>query len=312
MSAAGAPKRLHIVMRSCGVENTKPRPIFYDKTVALASVLAALETSTCQADITFLNDGPVPVERLGLMQDRGDVVQRDGLGMRGSYWGAIELALTASWSGDDLVYFTEDDYLYELGAFDRLCEAAIAIPKADYFTLYASTLAHPIEPDVEDLVPVAWQPLAPWTIGDQNWCNVISHTSTFGARLHALRQDKRIFRQAMWPLRTRLWDHETCVMYQGLEPFNWATTLRDIVWPRGDTIAARSKNWVNAPFKVAMNLRSHRRRGRRRVLVAPDPNLAAHMELGLLPPGRDWDGIASAARAWLSASSRSPDPTSSD
>jgi hypothetical protein len=299
--------RLHILMRSCGVENTKPRPLFYDKTVALASVLAAVEaTRVGPIDITFLNDGAVPLERLRLMQERGVVVRYDGLGMRGSYWGAIELALKSGWANGDLVYFTEDDYLYEPNAFDKLLMAAEELPRADYFALYAQTPDHPIEPGFEDVIPRGWRPLPPWTIDGQTWCNVVSHTSTFGARIRAIRQDKAIFRQAMWPLRTRLWDHETCVMYQGLEPFSWTQTLRDLVWPAGDTVDRRMKNWVNAPFKVGMNLRSHRRPGRRRLLVAPDPNLAAHMEVGLLPPGRDWEGIADAAARWLAEAADSP------
>jgi hypothetical protein len=88
-------------------------------------------------------------------------------------------------------------------------------------------------------------------------------------------------------------------MYEGHEPFRWGPTARDMILPSGSGLEERAKNWVNAPFKLGMNLRSHRRATRRRLLIAPDPNLAAHMEDPFVPGGTNWSQVALAADEWL-------------
>jgi hypothetical protein len=54
------------------------------------------------------------------------------------------------------------------------------------------------------------------------------------------------------------------------------------------------------PFKVVMNLRALLRRpSRRRLLLGAAPNLAAHLENGVLPLGQDWERVAADTAAWM-------------
>ncbi len=52
------------------------------------------------------------------------------------------------------------------------------------------------------------------------------------------------------------------------------------------------------PFKAGMNLRSLRRPGNRRLLMGAAPNLATHIEDGVLPAGHDWAAAAADTAAW--------------
>jgi hypothetical protein len=72
---------LHVVYRSYGGENAKSRPPFYSKLLALASLLCALEEADGAIEVLFINDGPVPIDRLELMRSKGEVVQLPGVGL---------------------------------------------------------------------------------------------------------------------------------------------------------------------------------------------------------------------------------------
>lgn len=292
--------RLHVIFRSYGGENRKPRPAFYDKRTALASLLMASESSTVDHEITFLNDGPVPDDLLELMKSSGVVAGEERLGHLSSYLRAIDIAVESSWPDTDLVLFSEDDYLYHPSALDQLAGAAMSIPETDYLSPYGSTVADLAGSDVIDRLPVGGMEQPAWTVGEQTWVRGVAHTNTFAARLGVLRADRRLFRQATWPLRKRVhWDTEVCLAYQGYRPFPWGPALRDLVLPAGPGLERRLKSWALAPFKVTLNLRSYRRPSHRRLLALPDPSLAAHLEVGLVPASRDWESIEAASRAWL-------------
>lgn len=88
MSTQVAP-RLRIVYRSSESENDKPRPSYYSKTLALASVLRAAESLPVRPEFVFLNDGDIPPERLALMQTHGTVRALDGGSNRKTFRAAI-------------------------------------------------------------------------------------------------------------------------------------------------------------------------------------------------------------------------------
>jgi hypothetical protein len=295
---------LRAVYRSYGGDNRKDRPQGYSKLLCLQSFVRALDG--VDADVVFLNDGPVPDELLALMRSCGRVEQLEGSGMRASYWGALQLAVsTPGWHDDDVVWFSEDDYLYRPDALRALARAARAeqTAGADYFALYGSTpgrsVLRPEEPELPD--PRGWDPGQPVLVGEQVWTRLRSTASTFGGRVGALRQDLGIFRLCMWPHRTMLRDHDTCLALQGFSQHSAADLLRPVVQPvlgGGRGLRGAVRQAVLLPFLVATALRAKRRPSRRRTFLAAAPNLATHMEDGRLAPGTDWSRVAEDVRAW--------------
>ena len=63
-----------LVYRSYGGENRKQRPDYYSKVLTLTSFVRAAARLPA-ADIIFLNDGPVPGDRLAIMERFGRVIQ---------------------------------------------------------------------------------------------------------------------------------------------------------------------------------------------------------------------------------------------
>src|SRR5688500_11105973 len=124
---------LHVIYRSYGGENRKGRPDFYSKHLTLASLVRAFrELRPGGADLTFLNDGPIPAHLLPLMEHAGEVVNRPHMGLRASVRAALTLPADRSWAPDDLVWFAEDDYLYLPQALTDLVAAAALFPNAEY------------------------------------------------------------------------------------------------------------------------------------------------------------------------------------
>jgi hypothetical protein len=280
---------LHIVYRAHGGENNKDRPPHYDKMLCLASLLRAAER--VDATVDFLNDGPMPRRFLDVMESAGSITELPGVGMRGSYRAALEHATSGRWADEDIVWFSEDDYLYRPDSFEQLERATTAIPEADYFALYGLRYD-----EVEHYR--GWQELPPWSAAGQQWSRIYSTTSSFGARIGALGDDMGIFRLCMLPHKKQLRDHDTCLVLQGAEPHRYGDLARAAVGLSGDTVRERLRGAALAPFLLATNLRAHRRAERRRVFVAADPNLATHMEEGFLAPGMDWGAVAEDTRRW--------------
>ncbi|HWI00299.1 MAG TPA: hypothetical protein VNT27_08200, partial [Propionibacteriaceae bacterium] len=135
----------HLVYRSYGGENRKRRPEYYSKLLTLTSFVRAASRLP-EADIMFFNDGPVPPDRLALMERFGRVVQlaEKAQGMRASYRAALLLSTTEPWSDDDVVSYIEDDYLFTDNAFVALADAAAELPQVSYFTMYGT------RPDLSD------------------------------------------------------------------------------------------------------------------------------------------------------------------
>lgn len=292
---------LRIVYRSYGGDNEKDRPGYYSKPLALRSLLRAADAASCE--IVFLNDGPVSDEVLGLMRGRGEIVELPGLGLFGSLMAALRLPLDRGWADDDVVYFCEDDYLHTADSLVRLRDAVDRL-QADYFALYATLPAEREAGRVSDpshVRPRGWQ-AGDAIVGDQEWVRVLGTTSTFGVRVAALRADVSIVRQARIPHRNMYRDWDVSLAYQGFEPYRWGGLFRDLVLLGGGPVRERVRSAVLAPFKMGMNLRSHRRPRNRHVLMAASPNLATHLETEFLATGRDWEQVARDTQEWAEAS----------
>ena len=294
------PPSVRPIYRSYGGENRKGRPAYYSKALCLASFLQATERASVSP--VFLNDGPIDPELVAVMSRHGEVVQLSDrpLGMRASYRAALEHPVEAGWSDGDVAYFCEDDYLHRPEAFTALGEAAAAITVADYFALYGGTSRHPVfGPGVPLRFPPGWRHRPDVTAAGTTWVNIPSTASTFGARVSALRADLGIMRQGMVPYRSRLLDHETCLVVQGQPPY---TAQEVLIGPAATRfrrgLRAVAENVVLAPFRLAFNLRSLSRRGQPHLLYAADPNLACHLETTFMSPGVDWDVEVARASTW--------------
>jgi hypothetical protein len=292
--------KLHAIYRSYGGENRKSRPAYYSKLLALASFVRAVDQLESPVGLTFLNDGPVANDAYRLMKAVGRVVPFDRLGIRRSYAKALTLAVGCNGDESDIVWLAEDDYLYRPDALERLLSAARLIPWASYFALYGTFPTPETEMSEEDdVAPRGWHDQGGATVHGHDWSHAVSTTSTFGARLPALRRDRHLFRLALYSARA--WDHQTCLAYQGYMPFRGRWLLQDPSTPGTESVQSRIKVLGATPIKVVVDAMAYRRARQPGLLVASRPPLATHLELPYLAPGIDWNAEAEATTEWAHA-----------
>jgi hypothetical protein len=294
------------VYRSTGRENHKSRPQYYSKLLALASFLRAVEELDDRPDVLFVNDGPIPQDRLDAMHGHGELVCIDGGDARRSYRAAVSLATqraaAAGLSPQDLVWFAEDDYLYTPGSLRHLLGAAGGVPHADYLFLHGFLALDTSSP--RHRPSPLWQPLSRAAtdvavVDGVSWYRAMTTQSTFGVRVGVLEADRRLLRFVPWT--GGAWDHASCLSYQGLQPFDWAHVRGELFpfssWP--------PRQWPRAmwrgTFRGLANLRSMRRPENCRMVYAPDPQMILHMEEPACADGFDWPVLAEATRDWAAA-----------
>ena len=292
---------LHVIYRSYGGENRKGRPDYYSKMLSLASLVRSFrEVAPGQAELIFLNDGPIPADRLRLMEMSGQVLARSKLGLRGSMREALALPTARGWPVSDLVWLSEDDYLYLPRALPDLIAAAEACSDAAYFGLYALIGSRlPSGGTFEDpaRVPKGWRQSEPVLVRGHAWRRALSTASTFGARVGPLVADRMMMLLAM---RTGgAWDHTTSLMYQGFSPY----PIRALRHSFHD--AAGTNNWPHRAAvlvaRLGLNVYQAARRATPVQLVAADPSLATHLETQYLAQGTDWRAAAEDTQSWLNA-----------
>jgi hypothetical protein len=302
--APGTPTpRIHVVYRSHGGENRKSRPPYFNKMVALASFARALDAAGEVAEVIYLNDGPILSDRLDLMAATGSIVQVQHGSNRGSYRHALRMAARAGWPDTDVVWFAEDDYLYQPSSLTRLAAGAALLPEAEYFAMYGLS-AIDVERGGRRLVVRA----EPGAAGDPqarpvagtSWFRAMSTTSTFGVRAGVLSEDLRLLRAC--PFSGGAWDHTTCLTYQGIRPFSVVDLTRDLA-PFGAPIGDWPRCLARGVVRLGVQMRSWRAPSRRRVLLGADPSPITHLEEGGLSRGTDWAALAEETLAWARAAS---------
>ncbi len=297
---------IHLVYRSCSVENRKRRPDYYNKWVTLLSFIRGAERLP-DADVVFVNDGPIPGDKLELMKDCGRVLSVNGdnlSGMRASYTYALRLPDRENWPADDVVMFAEDDYLFTADAFVALADAADHLPWADYFSLYGERSDFET-PEVRRrfAVPYGWHPDRGAILSGRTWFNQPSITSTFGARVGPLREDLDIFWQCMRPFRRRFLDHETFLITQGAIPYHGWQLVAGLPGDFEPSLRGVVRAAVLVPYRFALNRRARLQLHPHR-LYAVSPNEATHLEHPVISPDRDWRQLADEVRSWAAATPR--------
>ncbi|MEP6697275.1 MAG: hypothetical protein ABJA34_10400 [Pseudonocardiales bacterium] len=292
---------LHVVYRSYGGENTKGRPDFYTKRLAVISLLRAVADAGRPVELIFLNDGPIPAERLTLMERGGEILTLPSVGNKRSLLTALALPGKRRWPGRDVVWFAEDDYLYLPAAFTQLGGAADLVPKADYLALYALIGDRP--PEGGRLPEWLMAPKSRWTIqpvlvAGHDWRPGLATTATFGARVEVIGTDRHAFALSLATAST--WDYTASLAYQGFVPFPWNRLLSD-PRPGKRSLQRRTRVAAALPGRVAVDLAAIILRRRRRLLLAADPALCTHMETAHLALGSDWSRVSTDTADWAAA-----------
>jgi len=286
---------LHIVSRTYAGENKKGRPEYYSKRLALLSLIQAfrqLEPGT--AELIFINDGPIPDDRLELMKSAGEVVMRSKLGMQGSLRAILELHSVRSWPEDDLVWFAEDDYLYKPSALVDFLAATKAFPQASYFGLYALIgMREPNGKVFEDVLrmPRGWADSEVKLVNGHPWRRALSTTSTFGVRVKHLREDYPMMKLAMYS--GGAYDHTTCLIYQGYLPYPAKSLFKSLLFAKSS--GGFPRRLAICLVRIALDIYSLMRIlnvSRHRILVAAEPALITHLETAQMAVGTDWEAVA--------------------
>lgn len=290
---------IHLVYRSYGGENRKRRPHYYSKWLTLVSFVRAAELLP-GADVVFVNDGSIPADRLALMTSSGRVLSigAEPSGMRASYIYALGLPDRENWADEDVVMFLEDDYLFTAEAFVALADAADQLPEASYFALYGERPDYDTVADRRRFsVPDGWHPHKAVVSHGRTWFNLASTTSTFGARVAALRSDLDIFEQCMRPFRKRFLDHETCLLVQGAVPYHGWQLVSGLPGDFERSLRGIVRAAVLVPYRFALNRRG-RQQAQAHLLYAVTPNEATHLEHPVISPDRDWESVARDVIDW--------------
>lgn len=299
--------RLCVVLRSYGGDNDKNRPDFYSKDLALASFLRAATAAVergVDVRIVFANDGPIPADRLATMRRSGEVhtTENGPVGLLDSYRFALDLPDRLGLADDDAIAYVEDDYLLLEDAFIALEQGLGELHDVDYFAISGARPTDPSDKAQRDFhgTPRVWHALPDRTAAGRTWINIMSVTSTYAARVDALRSDRDIHELAMRPFRKRFFDHEMCLIYQGIRPYHGTDYFFGLP---GDFVpglrgVARAVRLL--PYRFELNARA-RRQNTPHLLYAVAPQVATHMELGFMWPDRDWRRESEAVRAWAQA-----------
>lgn len=224
------------------------------------------------------------------------------VGTQRSYVFALDVPELMGWADDDVVVFVEDDYLLSEDAFVALAEAAAAIPEAGYFALghgRPADMTNEAECRAWSIVPW-WTPRPDVMVGGRTWTNILGVTSTFAARVGALREDRDIFERCRRPFRKRWLDHETAMLYQGVVPYRGASYFFGSHGDFEPGLRGVARAIYLLPFRVELNRRARAQRaaGTQKWLYSPRPVEAAHLETHLIEDLPRWENEARAAVRW--------------
>lgn len=294
---------MRVVCRVHDGGNDKARPPWFTKELTLASLIRAADEA--DASVLFLADGPLGASLIELLAGRTvEPVSRGG-SARSTYRAMLARAAQDT-PDDELVWFSEDDYLYRPDALRLVAAAA-----GEHYVTVVGTA-------VRDMTSSRWTPRAHLGLGaaaepapvrtaDVTWFRSMATTSTFGVRGRVLREDLHTLRTC--PFVGGSWDTTTSLVLQGLRPFE----VRGLMSGQGSVVRDRAGELVEtaspsrvgaarvvarAAARVVLSTLAVRRPSRRRLLLAPEPELACHADEATVRGAGDWAAVADEMRSW--------------
>ena len=266
---------LAVAYRIYSKTSSHPPPIFADDKLKLAGLcLDSFKASlgNLRVKIWVLLDNCPPAYQ-ALVESLLPKIQVEFIPLKGEGNQATfvrQVNLLASQQMSDLVYFAEDDYLYLPGSLERAVNFLRHHTEADFLTLYDhadfhTKFIHRIHS-------------CQYVDGDRTWRGVTSTCLTFMARRSALVETADVFKSyARRNSDVGLWMALT--KYRVLNPWSFVRSLADGSFVSASHALAWWHTWRQILF------------GKRRLLVAPIPSLATHMEAGGLAPGVNWEKL---------------------
>lgn len=283
---------MHVIYRYTASENRKTRPAYFSKELALASFLNAFEAARSDVRVTFVVDGDLSSEVRSVMQACGALEYGEWRSNRASYGAQLRLARSVNAA---LVWFAEDDYLYDGDALVALVAAVRATPNVDWFALSGPTQVHRLELSrAQSAVPLPdsrrWGGGHATCVAGRSWRRIDSTTSTFGGRPAAVRSSHWLLRLCPWS--GGAWDRTTCLALQGATPYPWRYLLSDLL-PASTPPKNKALRVVwRIASRLAVNIAAVTQRPRQTVLISPAVPLIAHLELPLEERPLIWHALA--------------------
>lgn len=214
-----------------------------------------------------------PPEYKSLVESLFSDVEREIIALPGAGNGATfgrQIDILAAQQSANLVYFSEDDYLYLPGALETAVNFMRQHPEADFLTLF----------DHADHYQKYLHRISTPTYleSGRTWRGVASTCLTFLTRRQTLIETAQVFHTfqqnnsdlGVWLALTKA---------RVFNPYSYVRNLTD-GWfiPASQCLA-----WRHAVGQILF--------GKRRTLLAPAPALATHMEVSGLAPGVAWENI---------------------
>lgn len=282
--------RVHVLYRTYPGANTKARPGWYSRAIALRSLRHALDVVDVPTTVTFVADRGLPAELEPEVGPDEQVTVINAGRVASSFRHALRITqvLARSATQDTLYWIAEDDYLYRPEAMRELVEAATRGPAGAHFTLYAPDdhdwhATHPSQP--LRTVPPLDQPLV---CTATSWRRIPSSTSTMGMMAGDVPVDAPLMRFVSY---TGAPFDEACdLALQGIAPYDLRHLIADI--DAGPGLRGIVKAVGKPTMRVATNAVAALPRRFPRILLAPETNLATHMEAGKISHDYDWAGLA--------------------
>ncbi|MCU1589888.1 MAG: hypothetical protein JWP11_1144 [Frankiales bacterium] len=252
--------RLHVFYRLYPAESGKRRPTFHTKPLCLQSAFMSLERVPQSRLVLLVDAEDLTADFTAVIPDGTEIQYLGGVGNRVSYQRQLDRLLEIP--AGDVVFLSEDDYLYRPEAFSTLMSAVADLPDVGYFGLYD----HPDRYTRQDDARIYARRQVRLG-GGVHWRLAESSCMTFGALAGTIHSDVRVHRRFVPrggyrrnPVSRMLHynDRRFWRLLQGIGPYRWKRPKRQ--------------------------------------LATPIPSLATHMDMDFMAPGVDWAEVAAVVR----------------
>jgi len=172
---------IRIFQRHCNFSSQsahKPRPEWFDREKIFDSLILSLDERASY--IAFHDSGNGGIEDHFLNDKDVNKVSMKGGNDAQSFLNLLNYVIEQNYDEEDIIYFTEDDYLHKHGWVDIMLEGFEYLG-ADYYTLYD----HPNKyyPGMWDQLP-SYLLISPST----HWRTTVSTTNTYACKFKTLKQ----------------------------------------------------------------------------------------------------------------------------